>query len=59
MHSGAILGDRYALKWQPADKPRFLGIWSTGHAIGQKGGFGRPQASGYRCAACRKIVVSG
>lgn len=32
-HAGAVLGDRYALKWQPADKPKILGIWSTGHTI--------------------------
>lgn len=59
MQRGAILGDRYALKWQPADQPKVLGIWSTGHTIGVKGLLTRPTVSGFRCAACQKIVVSG
>jgi len=59
MQRGEILGDRYALKWQPAEQQRVLGIWSTGHAIGEKGLLSRASAGGYRCAACRKIIVHG
>jgi len=59
MQAGAILGDRYALKWQPDDKAMVLGIWSTGHTIGQKEFMSRPKARGYRCADCSKIIVDG
>lgn len=58
MQRGSILGDRYALKWQPADKAKVLGIWSTGHTIGSKGLLSRPNIDGYRCADCRKIIVN-
>jgi Zn-finger nucleic acid-binding protein len=59
MQWGAILGDRYALKWQPAEQPKLLGIWSTGHSIGEKGLLSRASASGFRCAQCQKIIVEG
>ena len=57
MQPGAILGDRYALKWQPDDKAMILGLWSTGHAVGRRALLSRPRISGYRCASCRKIIA--
>ena len=59
MQAGAVLGDRYALKWQPDDKAKILGIWSTGHTIGEKKLLSRPSVSGFRCASCSKIIVDG
>ena len=59
MQPGAILGDRYTLKWQPEDKAMVAGIWSTGHTIGTKQFLSRPKASGFRCDNCKKIIVDG
>ena len=59
MQRGSVLGESYALKWQPADKAQLLGLWSTGHKIGETGMFSRAMANGFRCAACEKIIVDG
>jgi hypothetical protein len=59
MQPGAVIGDRYALKWQPDDKAKILGIWSTGHKIGTKGLLSRPNVTGFRCSSCEKIIVDG
>lgn len=58
MEGGRILGDRYALKWLSEHSDLLLGIWAIdGETIGTKGIFTRPQAVGYNCRACRKIVI--
>src|SRR5687768_14798464 len=37
MQAGAVIGDRYKLKWLPADKSLTLGIWAAeGEPIGEK-----------------------
>ena len=59
MQEGAILGDRYRLKWQPADQSLVMGIWSSGHSIGEKSLLQRPRVTGYRCANCETIIVFG
>ena len=58
MQPGTVMGDRYALQWQPANKKMFLGVWSTGHKIGKKGPSNRPIAEGHRCDTCKKIILS-
>lgn len=57
MQAGAVLGDRYSLKWQPNNREMMLGIWSTGHTIGKQTWLGRPRAYGHRCATCKKIIL--
>ncbi|MEX0700538.1 MAG: PF20097 family protein [Planctomycetales bacterium] len=58
MERGAVLGDRYRLKWLPADKPLTLGIWALdGQPIGEGGAFSRPRVDGQSCVSCGKIIV--
>lgn len=57
MEAGSILGTQYPVKWQPADRKLILGIWSTGHTIGDFSWLRRPRANGYRCADCKRVIV--
>ncbi len=58
MERGAILGDRYKLKWLPDDESLALGIWAvTAESIGHKTLLSRPRIDGMKCTSCRKIVV--
>jgi hypothetical protein len=58
MQAGAVIGDRYQLKWLPADRSLTLGIWAAaGEPIGQWAMFKRSQIRGMRCNRCRRIIV--
>jgi hypothetical protein len=58
MQAGAVLGDRYQLKWLPNDESLFMGVWAvTGEPIGEKGMLQRPKVRGLRCDQCRRIVL--
>lgn len=59
MVEGKILGDRYMLKWMPADKKKTLGIFANNSInVGSKGGLvGRPYAVASYCKECNKMVV--
>ena len=58
MQPGAILGDRYRLKWLPDSASLTLGIWAIdAEPIGQKSLLSRAQVDGMKCDSCRRIVV--
>jgi len=58
MEDGAILGDRYRLKWMPAGQSMALGIFALGgEPIGENKLLSRPQVEGMRCTACRKMIL--
>ena len=55
---GTLYGDRYKLKWLNQDKELTLGVFAVGGIpIGQKKTFSRPQATGSRCATCKKLFI--
>lgn len=60
MEAGRLIGDRYALKWLPACKRLFLGIWAFGAtAVDSRKGIAglRPFVNGQKCARCRKLIL--
>ena len=62
MVSGRLYGVRYALKWLPAGKRLFLGIWARGgEKIDDRAGVARyvarPFVKGYKCKHCKKIIL--
>lgn len=58
MAKGNILGDRYRLKWMPADKSLALGIWAKDSIMLGECKFGRrPQLEAYFCAKCSKMLI--
>ncbi|MEX1095070.1 MAG: PF20097 family protein [Planctomycetales bacterium] len=58
MQAGAIVGDRYRLKWLPRRGTLLLGILALGAVpIGERQLLSRPRASGHRCLHCRTIIV--
>lgn len=58
MRPGAILGDRYRLKWLPDSASLTLGIWAIdADPIGEKSPLSRPRIHGMQCSSCRRIVV--
>jgi hypothetical protein len=58
MMRGRLYGDRYPLKWLNHDQRLVLGVFAfNGDAIGGSPFMTRPHAAGYRCLACKKIVI--
>lgn len=58
MTKGYIYGDRYALKWLPATKDLFMGIWAKGGITLGESGLGRPRVESFMCNACQKFIVT-
>lgn len=58
MIKGAILGDRYKLKWMPEDKKLLLGIFATGGIeLGTSSLIGRPRVETHMCSKCNKFII--
>jgi hypothetical protein len=58
MIKGYIYGERYSLKWLPADKKLYAGIYAIG-AISLKSDsfWARQRAKAYRCSDCNKLII--
>ncbi|MBJ8350304.1 PF20097 family protein [Streptococcus zalophi] len=59
MTQGFIYGDRYALKWSPADKKALGGIWVT-DGIKLKTNaklLGRPKTVTFACETCDHLII--
>ncbi|MCR8969081.1 PF20097 family protein [Facklamia sp. 7083-14-GEN3] len=59
MVKGNLIGDRYAIKWQPADKKLVAGIFANGgFALKDNSSlFGRPKTEAYVCENCELLTV--
>ncbi|MGF3066406.1 PF20097 family protein [Facklamia sp. P12945] len=59
MLKGSLLGDRYAIKWQPDDKKLVGGIFASGgFALKSNGSFlSRPKAEAFVCENCELLTV--
>lgn len=58
MVPGNLLGDRYALKWMPADEKLILGIFAkNGISFKSSGLFGRPKVESFVCETCNTMLI--
>ncbi len=62
MENGNLFGDQYTLKWLPASKKLFMGIWAKGAVnIDNRSKFQRlykrPYINGNICKVCNKIIL--
>ena len=58
MQPGRVLGDGYALKWLDKSKKLVLGMFTAdAEPVGESGGLGRPYLHGFRCTACKKMIL--
>ena len=62
MENGTLFGDRYTLKWLPASKKLFMGIWAKGavridNRTKLQRFYKRPYINGNVCKECNKIIL--
>lgn len=59
MVAGNLLGDRYALKWMPADEKLMLGIFAKNNITFKNSGglLGRPKVEAYVCQTCNTMTI--
>lgn len=54
---GYIYGDRYSLKWLPADKKLFLGIAIGSEELPHVESSFRPKVRAFKCYECKKMII--
>ncbi len=54
---GYIYGDRYLLKWLPANKKLFLGLACGSEKLPNVENSFRPKVRAYRCYECKKMII--
>jgi hypothetical protein len=55
---GYIYGDRYSLKWLPADKKLFLGFARGAEVLPHVENSFRLKVRAYKCYECRKMIIN-
>lgn len=58
MTKGYIYGDRYSMKWLPAEKKLLFGILAKGGIeLGEFNWLERPKIETHMCHKCNKLII--